>query len=75
MVSRIRYAHVFNQLFTGRRSRRHLIQIVFGGAVVFLLKELAVPVLLCWFAFASPLRAAWDARHRLGKPAGAGHTG
>lgn len=75
MVSRIRYVHIFNQLFSGRRSRRHLIQIVFGGAVVFLLKELAVPVLLCYFAFASPLRAAWDARHRLGKRNMDGHTG
>ena len=75
MVSRIRYVHVFNQVFGGRRSRRHLIQIVFGGAVVFLLKELSFPVLLCYFAFASPLRAAWDARHRLGKRDVPGHTG
>ncbi len=75
MVSRIRYVHIFNQVFSGRRSRRHLIQIVFGAAVVFLLKELAVPVLLCYFAFASPLRAAWDARQRLGKRDIAGHTG
>lgn len=75
MVSRIRYVHIFNQVFSGRRSRRHLIQIVFGAAVVFLLKELAVPVLLCYFAFASPIRAAWDARHRLGKRDVAGHTG
>ncbi|MBA3312705.1 MAG: phosphatidylcholine/phosphatidylserine synthase [Planctomycetaceae bacterium] len=74
MVSRIRYVHLFNQLFSGRRSRRHLIQLVFGGAVVFLLKELAVPVLFCYFAFASPLRAAWDSRHRLGKRAAPGHT-
>lgn len=67
MVSRIRYAHLFNQLFGGRRSRRHLIQIVFGGAAVFLLKELALPLLFCYFAFASPLRAGWESRHRLGK--------
>lgn len=62
MVSRIHYVHMFNQLFSGRRSRRHLIQVVFGVATVFLLKELAVPVLFCYFAFASPLRAAWDKR-------------
>ena len=74
MVSRIRYVHMFNQLFSGRRSRRHLIQVVFGIAAVFLLKGLAVPVLFCYFAFASPLRAAWDSRRRLGKQEPAGHT-
>lgn len=74
MVSRIRYAHLFNQLFSGRRSRRHLIQVVFGAAAVFLLREMAVPVLFCYFAFTSPLRAAWDSRHRLGKPRVGGHT-
>lgn len=74
MVSRIRYAHLFNQLFSGRRSRRHLIQVVFGAATVFLLREMAVPLLFCYFAFASPLRAAWDSRHRLGKREPAGHT-
>ena len=74
MVSRIRYVHVFNQWFTGRRSRRHVIQIVFGLAAIFLLREMAVPVLFCYFAFASPLRAAWDARHRLGKRVSSAHT-
>lgn len=74
MVSRIRYAHLFNQLFSGRRSRRHLIQVVFGVAAVFLLREMALPVLFCYFAFTSPLRAAWDSRHRLGKPPAAAHT-
>lgn len=59
MVSRIRYTHVFNQLFTGKRSRGHLIQIVFTVAVVFIVRELAVPLILCYFAFASPVRAFW----------------
>ncbi|MBI1314075.1 CDP-diacylglycerol--serine O-phosphatidyltransferase [bacterium] len=60
MVSRIRYSHVFNQLFTGKRSRGHLIQIVFTVAVIFIVRELAVPLIFCYFAFASPLRAAWQ---------------
>ena len=59
MVSRVRYVHIFNQLFSGRRSRRHLIQIVFGLAAVFLMKEMAVPVLFCYFAFTSPVQAGW----------------
>ena len=59
MVSRIRYAHVFNQLFKGQRSRQHVLQLVFTLALIFTVKELAVPVIFCYFAFAAPLRAAW----------------
>lgn len=59
MVSRIRYAHVFSQLFSGQRQRRHVIQLVFALAVVFWVHELAVPLLFCYFAFAGPVKAAW----------------
>jgi CDP-diacylglycerol--serine O-phosphatidyltransferase len=60
MVSRVHYPHVFNQLFTGQRSRRHVIQLVFSLALIFLVQELAVPVLFCYFAFSSPIRAFWE---------------
>ncbi len=60
MMSRIRYSHAFNQVFTGRRNRAHVIQIVFTVAVVFMVQEMAVPLLFCYFAFASPIRAAWE---------------
>jgi len=60
MVSRIRYAHVFNQLIRGRRSRTQILQIVFAMILVFVVKETALPVLFCTFAFASPLRALWQ---------------
>lgn len=59
MVSRIRYSHVFNQLFRGRRSRLHVIQLVFALAVVYIVPELALPLTFCYFAFASPVRALW----------------
>ena len=59
MVSRIRYPHVFNQLFRGRKPRQHLIQIVFTAAVVFVVKEMAVPLIFCYYAFAAPLKALW----------------
>lgn len=59
MVSRVRYAHLFNQLFRGRRSRRHLIQLVFSAAAIYLVREMAVPLICCYFAFAAPLRALW----------------
>ncbi len=59
MVSRIRYAHVFNQMFSGRRTRGHLIQILFSIAAIFIVRELALPLIFLYFAFASPLRALW----------------
>lgn len=60
MVSRIRYAHVFNQLIRGRRSRTQILQIVFAMVLVYVVRELALPVLFCSFAFASPIRALWQ---------------
>jgi CDP-diacylglycerol--serine O-phosphatidyltransferase len=57
MVSRFKYAHVFNQV-RGQRSRIHVIQIVFLLAIVFLLRE-AMPLLFCVFAFTPPVRSAW----------------
>jgi len=60
MVSRIRYAHVFNQMIRGRRSRKQILQIVFAMVLVFALLEMALPVLFCAFAFSSPLRAFWE---------------
>lgn len=61
MVSRIRYAHVFNQLFRGKRKYQHILQLVVGAVLVFIVRELAVPLILCIFTFGSPLRAAWSA--------------
>jgi len=60
MVSRIRYAHVFNQMIRGRRSRKQILQIVFALVVLLVFFELAIPVLFCAFAFAAPVRALWE---------------
>lgn len=59
MVSRIRYPHVFNQWFRGVRTRKHVIQLLFAAAAIFLVREMALPLVLCFFTFASPVRAAW----------------
>lgn len=64
MVSRIPYAHVFNQLVRGHRSRRQVLQIVFTLVLVFVVREMAVPVIFCYFAFASPCQSLWQ-RHLL----------
>ena len=59
MVSRIRYAHFFNQFLRGPKSRRHVIQLVFAAAVIFWVHEVAAPLIFCWFAFTQPLQSAW----------------
>jgi CDP-diacylglycerol---serine O-phosphatidyltransferase len=59
MVSRVKYSHVFNQWFRGRRSYQHILQMVIGIIAVFMVRELAVPLIFCLFAFASPVKAAW----------------
>jgi len=59
MVSRIRYPHVLNQAVRGQKNRMHVLQIVFLLILVFVVREMAVPVLFCWFAFAAPCRSLW----------------
>ena len=59
MVSRVRYVHVFNQLVRGRKNRQHLIYLVFALAVIFVLPQMSVPLLFGWYAFSSPIKAAW----------------
>ena len=57
MVSRLRYSHVFNQWFRGRRSHQHIVQLVIGAATIFMIRELAIPAIFCFFAFATPVRS------------------
>ena len=59
MVSRIRYPHLFNQLFHGRRNFQHLVKVLFVLVAVFAAHELAIPLLFLYFVVASPLRAFW----------------
>jgi CDP-diacylglycerol--serine O-phosphatidyltransferase len=59
MVSRIRYPHVFNQLFRGRRSFQHLVKLIFSMFIIAAVHELAIPLVLCYYVMASPLRALW----------------
>lgn len=59
MVSRIRYPHLFNQLFRGRRNFQHIIQLIFAMVVIFAVHELALPLIFGYFVLGSPIRAAW----------------
>ncbi|HEV3301670.1 MAG TPA: hypothetical protein VG055_18595 [Planctomycetaceae bacterium] len=69
MVSRFRYAHFFNQLFRGHRSRLRLIQIILMFAIVFVLRE-AKPLIFCSFAFTPPAQSAWRELMRRGLKTG-----
>ena len=60
MVSRLKYAHVFNQLVRGRRGRMQILQIVFSLMLVFIVRELALPVLFGYFTFSAPVRSLWQ---------------
>ena len=70
MVTRIRYVHAVNHLLRGRRGRSHMIQLVFALAVIYWQHEIAIPLILCWYAFAPPVRSIFQAvfLRRLHKP-------
>ena len=57
MVTRIHYPHVINQFLRGHRGRRQIVQLIFALVLVVAVHEMALPVLLCWFAFSAPTRA------------------
>lgn len=59
MVSRIRYPHFSNQFLRGKRSRTRLLKLLLGVFLVFVIREMALPVLFCYFAFAAPFRVGW----------------
>ena len=62
MVTRIHYPYVFNQILRGQQGRRHLVQLVFALVLVLAVHEMALPLLMCWYAFSAPTRAIWN-RH------------
>lgn len=55
MVSRVPYPHFFNQLLSGRRGRKHLIQLLFVVVLIFLAHEAVLFFIFAYFAFAAPL--------------------
>jgi CDP-diacylglycerol---serine O-phosphatidyltransferase len=59
MVSRFRYPHVINQFLRGPGSRTKLLKILLALLLVFLVREMALPLVFCYYAFAEPVRAGW----------------
>ncbi len=56
MVSRFQYPHI-QQLVRGRRSFHQIGQGLFAVVGIIVLHELALPIALCYFALASPVRS------------------
>ena len=59
MVSRVRYPNTFHYIVRGRRNGPYLIKLVFAFAVIFVLPQIAVPMLFGYYAFAAPAAALW----------------
>lgn len=59
MVSRIPYPHLFNQILRGNKGRLQMLQMVFTLALIFVVGGVAVPVIVCWFAFSGPSKVGW----------------
>ncbi|MBC8356035.1 MAG: CDP-diacylglycerol--serine O-phosphatidyltransferase [Planctomycetes bacterium] len=58
MVSRIRYPHIVSQLAHGQWRFFNLVRLVFVAVALFTVHELALPLVLCYFALGRPL-AVW----------------
>lgn len=60
MVSRVRYPHFFNQLFRGRKSRRHLIQLIVVVVLIALIPGAVLFLMFSYFAFGAPVVVGWQ---------------
>lgn len=59
MVSRVKYADTFRYVVRGRHNVGYLIKIIFAVAVIFVLPQIAVPLLFGWYTFSTPVMALW----------------
>jgi len=59
MVSNVRYAHLLNHFIRRRRPVSHLVVVLLGIAMAFLLKEVALPVGFCGYVLSGPAISGW----------------
>jgi len=59
MVSNVRYAHLLNHFIRRRRPISHLVIVLLGIALAFLLKEVALPVGFCGYVLSGPAVDGW----------------
>jgi CDP-diacylglycerol--serine O-phosphatidyltransferase len=58
MVSSVPYPHVTKQIFRGRRTLSHLIQVLLGVFIILLMRELSLLIIFWVYALAMPIRHA-----------------
>ncbi len=71
MVSRVRYIHLANRYLRGRRSTRHIAQLVFPALIFALLPEVMLALGFVAFALSGPIGAAWRRLHGMAAAAAA----
>ena len=69
MVSRVRYPKL-GEILNGRRSYRHLVNVIFVAVAVFAVHEFAIPLVLVYFVVGAPLTALWNRVIVRQRPAG-----
>lgn len=72
MISRVRYPHILNRLFSGFSPFVQLVEIVVGAVLIFAFKQYALFTLFVGYAMAGPVVWAW--RRIVRKPAPAAET-
>lgn len=75
MVSRFRYPHIFNQWFSGKRSARHILQLLLVLSAALMVRELALPLIFWSFAFIPPLMSLFTYLKKGQPPAAPATTG
>jgi CDP-diacylglycerol--serine O-phosphatidyltransferase len=69
MVSRVRYPNTIHYIIRGRRNGPYLIKLVFAVALIFVMPQVAVPLLFGYYAFAAPVAAIWRWYRHVPEPA------
>lgn len=59
MVSRVRYPRL-GEMLDGKRTYRHLVNVIFVLVAVFAVHELAIPLIFLYFVGGVPVRALWN---------------
>jgi CDP-diacylglycerol--serine O-phosphatidyltransferase len=68
MVSRVTYPHFVHQWFGGRVSPYQLGQALFALVAIVVAHELALPLILCYYALESPIRSLWQGQSTIDQP-------
>ncbi len=69
MVSRVRYPNTLHVIVRGRPNAAAIVKLVCAVAIIFVMPQLAVPLLFGWYTFSTPVWALWKRCTSTPKPA------